>query len=430
MPHRVAFLGFSEFERKALASYFRLTHNRSPAYEQVPTLTDADFLVADADHGPSVQLVQAIERMGETVFIGNLAPDGARAWRKRPIDALHVMRELDRLVTHALGARAPRDDYAGPQTTIIQLARQRLRAPAAPPDPNGNGLLGDLPFSARELPAEFARDLAPDLTLQAARDPTPGSAFESAAAAEADPLILRDPQPSRVPAAPYSPPPEKGLVAHEPALPVTRPLVAEAEWLPKPPPAAPAAPLPPVAGVVRAAAITATKAATANTASTATTASREASRHAPMPPKAPVQRVPLMPAKPRVLLVDDSAIALRFLEVRLGGWQLAVDRAATSQAAVALLAKHSYDIVFLDIELGQASELDGLTLCQRIKHSPALLGAMVILISAHHSELDRVRGALAGCDAYLAKPLDMQELQRLMDRQGVLAVSSEGAAAP
>ena len=427
MPHRVAFLGFSEFERKALASYFRLTHNRSPAYEQVPTLTDADFLVADADHGPSVQLVQAIERMGETVFIGNLAPEGARSWMKRPIDALHVMRELDRLVAHALGARAPRDDYAGPHTTIIQLARQRRGAPAAPPDPNGNALLGDLPFSAREL----SPDLAPELARQAAGDPAPESAFESRAAAEADPLILRDPQPSRVPsrvpAAPYSPPPEKGLVAHEPELPVTRPLAAEAEWLPKPPPAAPAAPLPPVAGFVVAAAITETKAATA---STATTASREASGHAPMPPKAPVQRVPLMPAKPRVLLVDDSAIALRFLEVRLGGWQLAVDRAATSQAAVALLAKHSYDIVFLDIELGQASELDGLTLCQRIKHSPALLGALVILISAHHSELDRVRGALAGCDAYLAKPLDMQELQRLMDRQGVLAVSSEGAAAP
>ena len=140
--------------------------------------------------------------------------------------------------------------------------------------------------------------------------------------------------------------------------------------------------------------------------------------------------MPQTPAKPRVLLVDDSAIALRFLEVRLGGWQLEIDRADTSQAAVALLAKHSYDSVFLDIELGQASELAGLTLCKRIKQSPALLGATVILISAHHSELDRVRGALAGCDAYLAKPLEMPELQRLMDRQGVRAINGESAAAP
>lgn len=382
MPHRVAFLGFSESERKALASYFRLAHNRSPAYEQVPTLTDADFLVADADHAPSVQLVQAIERLGETVFIGNQAPEGSCAWMMRPIDALRVMRELDGLVARALGERAPRDDFAGPQTTIIQLARQRRNTPAAASD--DNALLGGLPFSPTAGAA--AADLPPP-----------------------DPLTLRDPQPSTAPAGPPGHfPVDDDLVAHEPPLPVTRAPEpeAEAEWLPPPPPP-PTPAAPPAPSTVQAA---------------------PAGPRPPKPPKAP--RVPLMPAVPRVLLVDDSAIALRFLEVRLGGWQLEIDRAATSQAAITLLAKRSYDIVFLDIELGEASEMDGLTLCQRIKHTPALLGAMVVLVSAHHSELDRVRGALAGCDAYLAKPLDIGELRRLMARQGLRAISGEGAAAP
>lgn len=386
MPHRVAFLGFSESERKALASYFRLAHNRSPAYEQVPTLTDADFLVADADHAPSVQLVQAIERLGETVFIGNQAPEGSCAWMMRPIDALRVMRELDGLVAQALGERAPRDEFAGPQTTIIQLARQRRGTPPAPATAAGDGssaLLGGLPFSA---------------------DP--------AAAPPPDPLTLRDPQPSAAPAGPPGHfPVDDDLVAHEPPLPVTRAPEPEAEWLPPPLPPAPAltpSPAPAPAPALAPASPPAAK--------------------APKPPK--VQRVPLLPAVPRVLLVDDSAIALRFLEVRLGGWQLEIDRAATSQAAITLLARHSYDIVFLDLELGEASEMDGLTLCQRIKHTPALLGAMVVLVSAHHSELDRVRGALAGCDAYLAKPLDIGELRRLMARQGVRAISGEGAAAP
>ena len=348
MPYRVAFLGFSEFERTTLASNFRLAHDRSPAYEQVPTLTDADFLVADADHGPSVQLVQAIERLGETVFIGSQAPEGQRAWLVRPINALHVMRELDGLAARALHDRAPREEYAGPNTTIVQLARQRRGAAMAPPT-------HDAPH----------------------------------------PLTLRDPQPGAAPSLTGPAAPDDDLVAHEPPLPVTRAPEPEAEWLP-PPPAPPAA------------------------TSAATPRAKQ-----PRPPKA--QRVSLVPPTPRVLLVDDSAIALRFLEVRLGGWQLEVDRAATSQAAISLLAQHSYDIVFLDIELGEASEMDGLTLCQRIKHTPALLSSMVILISAHHSELDRVRGALAGCDAYLAKPLDMHELQRLMARQGVRAVSSESA---
>lgn len=146
-------------------------------------------------------------------------------------------------------------------------------------------------------------------------------------------------------------------------------------------------------------------------------------------PKAPRAEREARPAPtPRVLLVDDSAIAQRFLETRLARWKLDIDRATNSQTAVALLARHSYDIVFLDVELGEQSELDGLTLCQRIKHTPALMSSMVVMVSAHHSELDRVRGALAGCDAYLAKPLDDAELQRLMKRQGVPAATTAAGA--
>jgi CheY-like chemotaxis protein len=371
MPHRVAFLGFGDFERKALASYFRLAHNRTPAYEQVGTLTDADFLVADADHAPSVALVEAIERLGETVFIGTQPPENARSWLARPIDALHVMRALDALVAQALAERAPRDDFAGPSTTIIQLARHRRSHPEAD---DGSPLLGDLPFSAPAPQPEEALQLrAEPLPV----DPAPGHS-----------LLLP---------AEHVLQPAPDLPAHEPPLPMTGPAdpVAEAEWLPPPPPLPP--PLPPAALVLQPA--------------------------APRPPKAPkapkVSRGPQMPATPRVLLVDDSAIALRFMETRLSRWQLQIDQANSSQAAMALLAQHSYEVVFLDVELGEASELDGHALCQRIKHTPALMSTMVIIVSAHHSELDRVRAALAGCDAFLAKPLDLPELQRLLDRHGL-----------
>jgi CheY-like chemotaxis protein len=44
---------------------------------------------------------------------------------------------------------------------------------------------------------------------------------------------------------------------------------------------------------------------------------------------------------------------------------------------------------------------------------------VVVMVSAHHRELVRVRGNLAGCDAYLAKPLRREELYELMRRYGV-----------
>jgi CheY-like chemotaxis protein len=251
--HRVAFLGFSEFERNTMASYLRLAANRALRYEPVQMLTDAEFLVADADHAPSVQLVSATERLAETVFIGTRVPPGAVASTARPIDPVHVLRELDALVARAVGPAGAAGSVSAPV-----------------------------------------------------------------------------PVPAGVPA-----------------------------------PAVPAA------------------------------------------------------APPRVLLVDDSEIALRFLETRLQRWELRIDRAASSGRALELLAAHGYDLVFLDVELGPDSELDGLALCQHIKRSASAMATVVAMVSAHHSELDRVRGALAGCDAYLGKPLDETELRRLLLRQGL-----------
>jgi DNA-binding response OmpR family regulator len=41
------------------------------------------------------------------------------------------------------------------------------------------------------------------------------------------------------------------------------------------------------------------------------------------------------------------------------------------------------------------------------------------MVTAHHTELDRVRGALAGCDGFLGKPLDDGELALYLARFGV-----------
>lgn len=95
---RVCLLGFSPFERSALASYFRLAGDRFPAYEQTEFLADAHFVVADADQAGAVQSVSDAGRIGDTVFIGAQAPDGALGWMMRPIDPLHVLRELDAAV--------------------------------------------------------------------------------------------------------------------------------------------------------------------------------------------------------------------------------------------------------------------------------------------------------------------------------------------
>jgi len=106
--------------------------------------------------------------------------------------------------------------------------------------------------------------------------------------------------------------------------------------------------------------------------------------------------------------VDDSALALRFLASRLQPWGLAVECVSTSGQAVERLAQRNHDLIFIDVELGAESELDGLALCQEIKrriHAPA-----VVLYAATTPDALVVAGIVAGADAVVGKSSSAGEL--------------------
>ena len=160
------------------------------------------------------------------------------------------------------------------------------------------------------------------------------------------------------------------------------------------------------------------------------TAPAPAPAHSPAPPAAAAlaerslaRRAGDLSAPTAALLVDDSEIALRYLERQLQALGLRTETAATSQRALELLAQRRYDVVFLDVDLGPHSGLDGLALCQHIKREPQSAAKpaapVVVMVSAHAAATDRVRGSFAGCDAYLAKPLDDDALRRSLRTLGL-----------
>jgi CheY-like chemotaxis protein len=112
---------------------------------------------------------------------------------------------------------------------------------------------------------------------------------------------------------------------------------------------------------------------------------------------------------PLALLIDDSEIALRFLQRQLASLGLRTEMASNSQAALEQLAQQRFDAVFIDVDLGPDSAMDGFALCQHLKRQQRPHGTglppRVVIVSAHGSATDRVRGAFAGCDAYLTKPI-------------------------
>lgn len=128
------------------------------------------------------------------------------------------------------------------------------------------------------------------------------------------------------------------------------------------------------------------------------------------------------PSQRRALLVDDSEIALHFLRRRLQPFGVESDFAYDSTEALDRLDSRVYGMIFLDVDLGEGSELDGLALCKQIRSrhwSGAASAPLVVLVSAFHDAVHRVRGTLAGADAFLAKPLDPTALARLLAQIGL-----------
>ncbi len=107
----------------------------------------------------------------------------------------------------------------------------------------------------------------------------------------------------------------------------------------------------------------------------------------------------------RILIVEDDPINADYLVRGLREEGYSVDHAADGITGESLLQVSNWDVVILDRTLpGQ----DGMTL---LKHYRARNGtAAVLLLTAHDSIDDRVRGLDAGADDYLCKPFAFAEL--------------------
>lgn len=115
------------------------------------------------------------------------------------------------------------------------------------------------------------------------------------------------------------------------------------------------------------------------------------------------------------LIVDDSLSVRRFMESKLGGLGVPVDIefAATGEQALALFEERHYDIVFLDIML---PGIDGYRVCKALKSSKNAGHARIVMLTSRKSPFDRVKGSMAGCDAYLTKPPDGKRLDSIIQK--------------
>jgi PAS domain S-box-containing protein len=134
---------------------------------------------------------------------------------------------------------------------------------------------------------------------------------------------------------------------------------------------------------------------------------------APSPALEPGEPVAASPAPRRrqVLVVDDnrdSAESLASL-LELAGHEL--HQAYDGPEAIALAERHRPDAIVLDIGL---PGINGYEACRRIRELRPGYDPLVVALTGWGQEDDRRRSAEAGFDAHLVKPVDVDELRRLL----------------
>ncbi len=110
-----------------------------------------------------------------------------------------------------------------------------------------------------------------------------------------------------------------------------------------------------------------------------------------------------------ILYVEDNKANAYLLKIMLKGHN--VDLAYTAGEALRLLETQTYDLIFLDINLGN-EEMDGVELLHIIRKLPGHGTVPICTITAYAMPADRKKFLDAGFDAYFSKPIDRVSLLR------------------
>ncbi len=124
-----------------------------------------------------------------------------------------------------------------------------------------------------------------------------------------------------------------------------------------------------------------------------------------------------------ILIVDDNAANLKLARVLLSGEGYEVRTAGDAEQALELLESFRPRVILMDLQL---PGMDGLELTRRLKADPTRRDIAVIALTAYAMKGDEEKARAAGCDGYVTKPIDTEELPRLVAGH----LSADGGAAP
>ncbi|MFW2514379.1 response regulator [Demequina sp. SO4-13] len=123
-----------------------------------------------------------------------------------------------------------------------------------------------------------------------------------------------------------------------------------------------------------------------------------------------------------ILVIEDNPANMKLATLLLEHAGHTVLSAEDAESGLALARSDVPDLIMMDIQLPGMDGYEATSILKRDRETAAI---PVIALTALAMKADEERSHLAGCDAYIAKPLRRAELYAVTDR--LLAASSASA---
>ncbi len=111
--------------------------------------------------------------------------------------------------------------------------------------------------------------------------------------------------------------------------------------------------------------------------------------------------------KVKVLYIEDNFSSMFLIKNVLGAEGYEVIGAETGREGLAKAIEDKPDIIITDIEL---PDIDGYEIIEILKKNGETAHIPVIAMTVHMTNMDRKNAFEAGCDGYIPKPIDVEDL--------------------
>jgi two-component system, cell cycle response regulator DivK len=111
----------------------------------------------------------------------------------------------------------------------------------------------------------------------------------------------------------------------------------------------------------------------------------------------------------QILVIEDNQVNLELVTDLLEVQGFNVRHARTAEEGIRLAQENCPDLILMDVSL---PGMDGLAATKVLRANPITCRLTIIALTAHAMKGDEELALSAGCDGYLAKPIDTRTFAR------------------